>query len=507
MPVENSGRNNIGRNYMVSLSFANLVYLRAWADLIPANKDDLFLRKTVPSFNLYFALVGDVIALSLLIFAVLTLAPKMPGWLRRMLPTGALAVLVFAISFLRNHLPHQISAAVLSAILGVAFLALVGLTFRFPAIAARTISGLALAATPCIAVTFLAPLYYLSRPSPLPPDPPLASRLPGTPPVRVLWIVFDDWDQRLTFANPDDLPPIPKLRKLAEHSFATTGALAAQAHQPVSDMSTVLAIPSLLYGKEALDAVIDDPARERLIVSDKGDSPVFGAGDSVFARLRAQGWNSAAAGWYLPYCRVFASQLTDCYWDVRYDQATSFGPEFTSAAVDETRMLLETDLYSPFGPSLVGERHFSEYEALLSTGRRYAADPSLGLAFLHFNVPHAPYIYNAELGRFGRKGHPNDLYVDGLKWVDRAVNEILSSLSTSGLDSRTALIISSDHPARLLAKTDPHVPFIVHLPGEEAGRFSTREFSALGSADLVLGIATGGIKTPEDVEKFLLHRR
>jgi len=335
--------------------------------------------------------------------------------------------------------------------------------------------------------------------------------------VRVLWFVFDDWDQRLTFGGRDaegDAPLVPAILGLAGRSFAATGALAAQAETTdVTDMATVAAIPSLLYGKLAIAYESVDPATRRILFASRDkffgkfmseDEPVvFGAGDSIFARVHSQGWNSAVAGWFLPYCRVFAAQLTDCYWDEMYDQASSASRAPLEAAVDETRMLFETQMYSPFGRSLVEVRHFGEYQALVATAKRYAADPSLGLAFVHFNVPHAPYFYNPDLGHFGRKGHPDDLYIDELKWVDQAVSEVLASLNSSGLDSRTAIILSSDHPARLIRQTDPHVPFIVHLPGYEAGMVSKEEFSALRTADLVLAIARGEVRSPLDVRNFL----
>src|ERR1700733_10442968 len=161
------------RNYQLSLSFANLAYLRAWADLIPIDIGDMYNRKTMPGFPVYFALVADVLALSLLIFAIISIAPKMPAWVRRCLPLAAIVVMALATSFLRTHLLHYASGSTVAAFLVVVFLAAAVLAIRFSKLATRLIKGLALAATPCLAVTFIAPLYYLSPPSPLPPDPPL----------------------------------------------------------------------------------------------------------------------------------------------------------------------------------------------------------------------------------------------------------------------------------------------------------------------------------------------
>jgi hypothetical protein len=496
------------RNYRLSLSFANLVYLRAWADLIPLRSSGLFHRKNLPGMNLYFALVADVLALSLLIFLVLSLVPKLPVGLRqlvrRALPVAALAMTALATSFLRTHLLHYLPARALTLGLGIAFLIAAGLALRFSEAAIRITTGIVLAATPCLAVTFIAPLFYLNSPSPLPPDPPLARSLPATPPVRVIWLIFDDWDQRLTFDAPGVAAPVPTLFRLATHSFAANHALAALTGTvPVFDMSTNSAIPSLLYGKLMVGSAIEGPATRQLLFAGSDTLTVFGQGDSIFARMRAQGWNSAVAGWFIPYCRIFAPVLTGCYWDEMFDQASSAHTAPLAAAVDETRMLFETDMFSLFGRSLVDERHIAEFESLLTASKRYAADPTLGLAFVHFNVPHMPFFYNPELGRFGRSGHPDDLYIDALKWVDLAVQETISSLEKSGLNAKTAVILSADHPARLVSQTSPYVPFIVHLPGQEAGLFETREFSALRTADLVLAIARGEVQSPEDVAKLL----
>jgi hypothetical protein len=68
----------MGRNFWLALSFANLVYLRAWTDLIPVRSGDLFLRKALPGISLYFAVAGDVLALSGLTLLLIYLAPRFP---------------------------------------------------------------------------------------------------------------------------------------------------------------------------------------------------------------------------------------------------------------------------------------------------------------------------------------------------------------------------------------------------------------------------------------------
>jgi hypothetical protein len=270
----------------------------------------------------------------------------------------------------------------------------------------------------------------------------------------------------------------------------------------IPDMATAVAIPSLLYGKVVVASKVENADTMRLAFFG-GGSTTFGQGDSIFARVRSQGWNAAAAGWFLPYCRIFGAQLTDCYWDEMFDQRSSSRPALSQAAIDETRMLFETKMFSAFGPSLVNDRHFAEYEALLAAARRYAADPSIGLAFIHFNAPHVPYFYDPKIGRFGHYGYSEALYSLTLQWVDRAVGGILAAIDSAGLDSKTAIILSSDHPLRNALITDPHVPFIVHLPGESAGLTSAEEFSTVGTANLALAIARGEVKSPAGVMSTL----
>src|SRR5580693_885835 len=188
------------RNYLLSLSFANLVYIRAWADLLPISSDDMVYRKVLPGISLYFAVAGDVLALSILTFLLTCLAPKLPGWVRPVLLAAAVAMVGLALhsiapkGFLRSWLFGSPTVGLVSVVAAAS-------AFAFPSRTFRVARGFALAAVPCLAITFLESPFNLRFQSPLPPDPPLAPRLAGSPPVRVLWIIFDEWDQRLSFAN------------------------------------------------------------------------------------------------------------------------------------------------------------------------------------------------------------------------------------------------------------------------------------------------------------------
>jgi hypothetical protein len=84
------------------------------------------------------------------------------------------------------------------------------------------------------------------------------------------------------------------------------------------------------------------------------------------------------------------------------------------------------------------------------------------------------------------------------------------ALAQSGQDGRTALILSADHPARFPTRVDggqdPHVPFIVHLPGEKTGMAFDGEFSTLSTVPLALALAAGKVATPEAVAAFVTRQ-
>lgn len=93
--------------------------------------------------------------------------------------------------------------------------------------------------------------------------------------------------------------------------------------------------------------------------------------------------------------------------------------------------------------------------------------------WMHYIDPHAEYVFHPELD-FGRKGR--DLYDGEVAFVDRQVGRLLSFLHESGLESRTAIIVTSDHGEAFAEhgmlrhgfevwEELVRVPLVVHVPG------------------------------------------
>jgi membrane-anchored protein YejM (alkaline phosphatase superfamily) len=215
--------------------------------------------------------------------------------------------------------------------------------------------------------------------------------------------------------------------------------------------------------------------------------------------------NVAIGGWYIPYCRFFAQDAFRCYWDQMYKQSAEAAPSFADAVRFQNRSLFETSMFSLFGQSVTAERHAAEYRSILDFALAEEADPDAGLIYIHFNIPHAPYFYDAKSGRFDAPGRGLAAYADALMLVDRTVEQL-----EGRLDSKTVLILSADHPLRVADQvdgvTDQHVPFIVHWPGQTKGLREDEEFSSLRTAPLILEILEGRVRTPEDAAQVLKSR-
>jgi hypothetical protein len=477
----------------LALSFANLVFLRVWFDLLAAAPLDLLHTKQGPLPVEYEAAIFNVVALAAVTFCALRFAARMPVWLRKVLVlVGALlclnalrAVASTYTPLLRSGAFQYFSPKTVVAATGVLVIAGAVVLFRnFPA-AVRAMNAVLMVCLPAVALTFISAAVRIKAGPVQLPEPKLAAQI--TPPpradVRVVWVIFDEWDYRLSFEARPQGVALPVLDELASRSYMGTRVLAPQGRIPVTSMATQAAIPTLLAGAlRGADSF---------------------AGPNVFSKAHARGWNVAIGGWYIPYCRLFAKETSRCYWDQMYRQSTEEAASFSGNVKLQNRSLFETQMFSLFGQSETSELHAAEYGAILEFAQKAESDPNNGLVYLHFNIPHAPYFYDAQSQRLDAAGRGMvAAYGDALMLVDRTVAKL-----EERLDPHTILILSADHPLRNAAQidgvSDPRVPFLIHFPGQAQPVRDDMEFSAIKTASLVLGMLDGDVRTPEDADRLL----
>lgn len=422
---------------------------------------------------------------------------RRPAW-RRLAAVAAAATLLIALNFAR--ITHETVGRWTDAIGRPGLLALAVLVLAaslgWPHRALRVIRGLALIASPLAVLTlghalwmFLevaaGPVWRQVDPAPLDRTPPSLR--------RVVWLVLEELDQRITFeARPAGLE-LPELDRLRRES------LYADAARPPAGTPEV-SMPALITGRPVVAVAPANPNDLELTFSD-GKTARWSAHPNVFARARAMGYDTAVIGWHLPYPRVLGGSLG----------VAAFRPSdaHEQARGDTFGQTLRNQWGSLAPPANV-RRLFSQRVAELGDlAIRTAADSRFGLVLLHLPVPRPPGIYDRATGRLttwnftGAGGG----YLDNLALADRMVAELRRAIERANLGDRTWLVVSADQWWRASkhydGQVDHRVPFLVRPPAGGRATHVDAVFNTLATHDLVLAILRGSISDTADAAAWL----
>jgi hypothetical protein len=346
-------------------------------------------------------------------------------------------------------------------------------------------------------------------------DGPMAWRLPTKPTAapRVVWVIFDEWDQELTFEDRPTRIHLPEIDRLREAAFS-----AANAETPGPE--TDLSMPALITGMALADGRAKS-AWELMIRPKNGDRWIPWSGqDNVFRRAREMGFNTAVVGWAVPYCRVLKADLSDCWWWSASNQYNSAGRTIPELLVGQPRSLFESEYRSPFGQSLSTKRHRWVHDSVLAQALKVVGDPRYGLVLLHLPVPHPPYFFSTTTGRNDWGDTPvtgifkqtQQGYLHALVLTDRTVGLLRSAMEQAGLWEGTTVIWSSDHPFRhrraLDGKAVSHrVPYLIKAAGAGQAVRYERPFSALMTRKLVEAFLSREITRGDQVADWIDRRR
>ncbi|HWT03630.1 MAG TPA: sulfatase-like hydrolase/transferase [Pyrinomonadaceae bacterium] len=503
---------------LVALSLANLCFMGAWVVLLNPRHYTYYHWKYHPGFLEYAALLIDVLLLAALFWGAATLARRTGNrilvWAVRW---AFLLSLIIPLNDLRQQLfdplargrKSLVAALVLFSVFGLVVLAAAALKkWRLKII--RTAYVAVLILSPFAVVTLLqgAWLTYKYRDNAAhAADAPPAPRLNQKDAPRVVWIVFDELDQRVAFTGRAAGLELPELDRLRGQSLFATNAY------PPSNQ-TLLSMPSLVTGKVALTAMPERP--DELMIRYKGEqeSVPFSAQPNVFADARAAGFDTALVGWYHPYCRVVGKSLTSCFWEPTVDEISPLRGQPTLlksmsnwAARSLFRIPGTFRIFQPWYDSDRAEDHTLEQQHVMERATGVARDKGFGLTLLHFPVPHHPFIYDRSRGALSSR--PDNTYEGNLVLTDRVLGELRREMEAAGLWEGTTVIVSSDHWWRSPpdGKIDRRVPFIVKLPGQQAGTTYDEEFNTVLTRGLIRAILGGDVTSPEDAAAWLDRNR
>jgi hypothetical protein len=149
--------------------------------------------------------------------------------------------------------------------------------------------------------------------------------------------------------------------------------------------------------------------------------------------------------------------------------------------------------------------HARQFKAIHADALAAVADPSLGLVFVHYPVPHFPGIFDARTGRFASTGV--DYYEGNAALADRSLAELRAALERAGLAATTALVVTADHWKRRdetsiraeVGNPAHRVPLLVHLPGQISQVRASEAISNVASHYLALAVLDGRLEGPADL--------
>ncbi|MGE5647461.1 MAG: sulfatase-like hydrolase/transferase [Acidobacteriota bacterium] len=472
------------RELAACVSLSNICFYKTWAAILE-------WKQVTPAA--FLIAIANVLMLGLLMWGGLRLLRRSGGWISRVVGMAVAAVLalVMANGITSVHFATKTGLGYACGALAAAVMAALSISSRCRRIFFHALLVLA----PFTAVTFGQALWRASTYDPSAWKPHVAGRLPGGGAGRVVWLLFDEWDYGLTFAERCAGLRLPELDRLRSEAFT-----AANAVPPGTTTST--SVPVLLTGVHG--AGVD----------------TLRSASTVFSRARQAGADTAIAGWFLDYCGSMGRALSDCVVFNMNTDRNSMGRAPGEIAANQLRNLIETQFRSPLGQTLAAARHAEDYRFILQAAGRATADRGLGLVFVHWPVPHEPFFYDSSRGAFDLSEGPvasmvkKDFtrYNDALELLDVTLGKLRRGMEEAGVWEETAVLVTSDHPYRNRRRVDGRpidrrVPFLLKLPGQHSGFSYTPEFNTAVSHDVVLELLAGRLRTAADTCHWLDARR
>lgn len=523
------------RDAAISLSLANVCFVKVWGKLL-SGAGSYFTEFPIA----YVSIIADVLLLAVVLFGVITivrrsrntLLMKLARWsflLAILTALNSIALLILTISTVKFSALMGRNVAWFTGMGLTAFLVLAMVKARDRVI--RWAPPVILALLPFVIVTFSQSVLKLMRNVGVAHAAgsttgviPVARRKPAT---RVLWIVFDELDQRLSLSERPDSVQMPELDRLRKQSVYAVNAY------PPSPL-TYMSMPALITGK--LVAEVTPVRADELMIRFDGEQDAVGwsTQPNVFSEARLLGFNAGLAGWCHPYCEVIGSSLSKCdavkeksndgitlqaSMFLQAQRLISAIPLVQQAAIP---VIQRVDFVNRIVTTGEREKYTVRYKRVLESALKVAVDPDLDLVFVHSPAPHPPGIYDRAKNDFSLESKNG--YIDNLELVDRTIGELRRAMESAGVWDQTTVIISADHWWRTEmwrrgpfwtredqdasgGKMDHRIPFVVKLAGQREQLTYTAGFNTVVTHDLILALMRGEVTSPSSVAAWLDRHR
>lgn len=509
------------KDVAVALSLANLCFFGVWSSLLADAGDPFAGLRLLPAAEYAGAILNVLLLAGAFYLAIFAARRRLKGSKLAATAAGVAALawapLAAGYTVLSNYRPRPSLTTLTAPLAGgagavVAVVAALALLLALPRHYRRiaaAVYGLLLILSPFVGVTFARAGWrlYAARQGPaLPaPAPPLrtAPEAPRSPAAsRLVWLVFDEWDQRLTFEQrPADLA-LPELDRLRSEALYASAAY-APAEQTQYSMLSVLA-------GRVLARLEPDAGRDlRLVFRDHPEPALWSQHPNLFRRARAEGFRTAAVGWYIPYCTLLSDALDSCWQNEPL--AVTGDSSLSRVLAGQWQLAVKKAVFSVSTESLDALHHSQLFDQMVREASKVVTDASLDLVLVHLPAPHGPYFYDRQTGAYRFDMDPVSGYFDALALVDRTVGELRRRLEEAGLWDQTAILVTSDHWLRtselIDGNKDHRVPFLLKPAGKGNPAVYDRPFNAVLSHELLLELLRGKLRTSAGVARWLDRHR
>lgn len=514
-----------------SLSLTNLCFMAVWPQLISQslNPQAQYARYR---FNGYVAILINVLALTFIFWITITLIRRYGN--EKTMKVARWAFLLFLILPVHAVIKTQMPAFAINSpdfffgsikriLVSVLLIAPVAfLLFRFHAYLVKFFSIALLVMCPFAFWTLGKSVYLMTRFADK-PSPPITAASGEVSP-RILWLIFDEMDQRIAFAERPPGLLLPELDRLRDESV-----YASNAYPPSTQ--TLMSLPALISGRLVSSAYVASPSDLLLTFDESEDRVNWSDQPNIFSEARKLGRNTALVGWYHPYPRMIGDNLNYCVFEDNKELPLSLTllNQLRDAAASLPMLSgmsnFEDMEFAGLRKGEEGRRRYRAdmYQRMMNEALKFATDPEIGVALVHWPVPHAPVIYNRHKQDF--KWGKGTSYMDNMALVDRALGELRREMESKGIWEKTIVLVTSDHPLRpknwedrltgvdeteaelISRKADPRIPFVLKLAGQKHGALYDKEFNTVLTQDLFLALLNGEISTAESVSDWMDKNR
>jgi len=502
------------RDFLVSLSLANLCFLSVWIVLLKPSHYLYYNWREDPGLNEIMAVTIAVLSLTSLFWVgtvvVRRIRSRVIHELARflflitpILPLNSLSQDYFQFSFFSffwGRLWLRLS------FLGVSILVLIFL-YRYRRSATNALVALLMILSPLFALNLLTTLWLCERVKPNFQTKQPQFQVPTKADApRIVWIIFDELEERLVFAARPQGFKFPAFDR-----FRAESLVASNAFPP--NRVTMSSLPSLLTGKLLQDA---EPiaANDLALHASDGSIAAWSNEPNIFSEVRVTGLSAGLMGWYHPYCRVIGDDLDFCGWAPHVGDPNPVSHKLTLGKAI-ARDFLTVWWRVPFTFRLFQERYeakeVADYRGVyeeISSQANVLLDRGLNLTFLHYPVPHEPWI--------DKTSNPSTLrgptvgYLNNVVLADKTLGELRKRLEAKDLWDGTVVLISGDHwwrdsPLDSNGSRDHRVPFMLKLAGQRTQLSYDTPFNTLLTRELLILILQGKLKSESEVAAWLTH--